>query len=300
MPNASLEVGPTSLLTPEGPASASITPSRRAILPLMGVGGYALAADSATAKTISTPGDGLIIDEVTYPSAGFDLPAYVARPEKAGRHAVVLVVSEIFGLHAYIADVCRRLARLGYVAVAPAFFARAGDPSGMSDWDQIRAIVATATNDQVMGDVGATIAWLSNQPFADLDRMGITGYCWGGAVTWMAVAEYEAIGAGVAWYGRLRGRPDAEEQRLWPIDIAADLKAPVLGLYASDDRGIPQADVDAMNAALKAAGGQSTIKVFPNTRHGFHADYREQYAPAAAHTGWAHLQSWFRRHGVAV
>jgi carboxymethylenebutenolidase len=286
------------LTRPEGPPTSL---SRRALLPAAVLTSYAVAAHDADAAAITTPADGLVTGMVSYPSQGFDLPAFMARPQgrgQAGGHfPVVIVVSEVFGLHAYIADVCRRLARAGYLAIAPAFFARAGDPSGLSDWNAIRAIVNTATNAQVMGDIEATLAFLDTQRHADMGRIGLTGFCWGGAVTWMASARFPQIKAGVAWYGRLRTRPDqAGEVRDWPLDVAGRLNGPVLGLYASDDSGIPQADVDAMNAVLKAP---SRIVVFPGTQHGFHADYRAQYNVRAAHEGWTQMLSWFGRHGLA-
>lgn len=290
----------TNLTRPDGPSSDASRLSRRGLLPALALTTYAVSALDAEAAPITTSSEGLTTGMVAYPSGDFSLPAFVARPARRGRFPVVIVVSEVFGLHAYIADVCRRLAREGCVAIAPSFFARAGDPSTLSEWNQIRAIVNTATNAQVMGDIAATIAWLKTQHFAISDRIGITGFCWGGAVTWMASSAFPEIRAGVAWYGRLRTRPDqAGEQRQWPLDVAASLNGPVLGLYASDDSGIPQADVDAMNAALAAApGNASRIIVYPGTQHGFHADYRAQYNPAAAHAGWTQLLSWFGRNGV--
>jgi carboxymethylenebutenolidase len=290
------------LIRPEGPIDLT-RPSRRALAGPALAGlftGYAAGAGPASAAAIVTPAEGLETGTVLIPSGGFGLPAYLALPERAvrGRRRlpVVIVVSEVFGLHAYIQDVCRRLARAGYAAVAPAFFARAGDPAPLSDWSQIRAIVNTATHVQVMGDLAATQAWLNGQSFASRQARAITGFCWGGAVTWMAAADLPGLRAGVAWYGRLRGRPDqAGEAREWPLDVAGRLRAPVLGLYADQDDGIPLADVEAMRARL-AAG--SEIRVYPDTRHGFHADYRPMYAPSAAHDGWARLLSWFARHGV--
>lgn len=294
----------TTLSRPDGPKDNAGRLSRRAILPALALTTYAVAAHDADAAPIVTPSDGLVTGMVSYPTHGFTLPAFHARPAGRGRFPVVIVVSEVFGLHAYVADMCRRLAREGYYAIAPSFFARAGDPSTLSDWDAIRAIVNTATNAQVMGDIEATLAFLASQRSVHATRIGITGFCWGGAVTWMASAAFPSIKAGVAWYGRLRTRPDqAGEQRDWPLDVAGRLNSPVLGLYASTDGGIPQADVDAMNAALearRAAGSTnpSTIMVFPDTQHGFHADYRTQYVPRAAQEGWARMLSWFGRHGV--
>lgn len=288
------------LATPDGPLPGHATTRRSLGLGLFT--GFALGAGPAMATAITTSAKGLETRAVTIPSGGFQLPAFIAMPDAAtrgrARLPVVIVVSEVFGLHAYIQDVCRRLAHQGYLAVAPGFFARAGDPAPLTDWSAIRAIVNTATNEQVMGDIAATLAWIGQQRFADARRVGITGFCWGGAVTWMAAARFDTLRAGVAWYGRLRTRPDqAGEQRPWPIDVAPQLKAPVLGLYADRDDGIPLADVEAMRAVLPAG---SEIKVYPDTRHGFHADYRPMYAPAAAHDGWVRMLSWFQRAGLAV
>lgn len=289
------------LTSPDGPDPARRLSRRALAAPLAGAfTGYALGAGPVQAAAITTPTDGLETALVRLPSGDFDLPAFLALPNRATlarrRLPVVLVVSEVFGLHAYIRDVCVRLARQGYAAIAPAFFARAGDPAALDDWAAIRAIVATASNAQVMGDIRATLAWLDRQPFAARRARAITGFCWGGAVTWMAAADVEGLACGVAWYGRLRTRPDqAGERRLWPVDVAPRLQAPVLGLYADTDDGIPLDDVAAMRAVLPAG---SEIRVYPGTRHGFHADYRPMYDPGAAHDGWTRMLSWFARHGV--
>ena len=217
----------------------------------------------------------------------------------------IVVVNEIFGIHAYIKDVCRRLAQLGYVAIAPDYFDRAGDPSELEDWDQIREIVQATPHDQVMGDTMGAVDWLKADTGVDGERLGVTGYCWGGAVTWMACAgEDTPFKAGVAWYGRLT-RPEPggfmpDEDRPWPLDVAGDLGAPVLGLYADTDRGIPLADVAALEGALADAGNPtgSLIIVYEDSEHGFHADYRRQYKESAAEDGWAKLQTWFKNVGV--
>ncbi len=292
---------------PEGLCPDQIAPSRRS-LGLATAGGlffatYAPAALSQAASPITTGTDGLVTADVTYRSAdGFDLPAHVARPEGEGPFPVIIVVSEIFGVHEYIRDICRRLAGAGYVAIAPAFFVREADPAPLSDMQAIMRIVAKAGYEQVMGDIQATLDWAATQAFADTDRVGITGYCWGGKVVWQAAARFEAIGAGVAWYGRLAPAADAspaqvEAGRPWPIDLAGDLKAPVLGLYGSEDGGIPNDTVHAMNAALKAAGQKdSQIILYDGAPHGFHADYRASYREADARDGWARLLDHFQAH----
>lgn len=275
------------------PQSPRLT--RRAVGGLL-FSGYAAAALAQSAEPVVTAEAGLTIEEVAYAAPdGFELPAYVARPQGPGPHPVVIVVSEIFGIHAYIEDVCRRLAHAGYAAIAPAFFLRAGDPAPLTDFAEIRTIVAAAGHEQVMGDVAATLDWLAARDWAS-DRIGVTGYCWGGAVTWMACARFAAIDAGVAWYGRLTP-PSAEagggEDRPWPIDVADDLKAPVLGLYAGEDRGIPLESVEAMRAALEAADAPAAIVVYPDASHGFHADYRASYDAGSAADGWRRLLTHF-------
>ena len=290
---------------PEGLGPDQIAPSRRATLGLGAVGSlffaaYAPAALSQSAQPISTPATGQTTADVSYPSAdGFDLPAYVARPEGAGPFPVVIVVSEIFGVHEYIRDICRRLATSGYVAIAPAFFVREADPAPLTDMQAIMQIVAKAGYEQVMGDIQATLDWAKAQAFADSSKVGITGYCWGGKVVWQACARFEALKAGVAWYGRLMPAATATEaQKLagqpWPIDLASALKSPVIGLYGSEDGGIPNDTVEAMNAALKAAGKRdSHITLYDGAPHGFHADYRASYREADAKHGWARLLEHF-------
>jgi carboxymethylenebutenolidase len=211
----------------------------------------------------------------------------------------VIVVNEIFGLHAYILDVCRRFARLGYVAVAPGFFDRAGDPAPLTDMAAIRKIVMTATDAQVMGDVGVTLTWLSAQPFVAARRIAITGFCWGGHVVWDACETFPQLRAGVSWYGQMAppsGAP-ADPSRIWPIDHVADLRCPVLGLYGGKDP-LSQA-VPAMRAALEGAGKTtSQIVVYDDAGHGFHADYRSSYNAADAADGWKRLLAFFAANGA--
>lgn len=286
------------LTRPDGPL-VEIAPSRRGLGAMAIFAGYAAAIAPVHAAAITTPEEGLITGMVSYPSGGFDLPAFIARPAARGRKPVVIVVSEIFGLHEYIRDVCRRLAREGYVAIAPAFFVRVGDPAPLTDFGAIMPIVGAASNAQVMGDIEATIAYLDSQNFVAKRRIAITGFCWGGTVVWMASALTARIKAGVAWYGRLVARPGATEARKYPTDLAGELKSPVLGLYAQNDSGIPLPTVEAMRTALTNAGNiKSKITVFPGTEHGFHADYRPAYNEAAAKDGWAQMLAWFRANRV--
>jgi carboxymethylenebutenolidase len=290
------------LLTPEG----NFDPTRRSIAASLFFAGYAPAALSSCASPVTTPGDELIEEDVRVAGAGgYSLPAYVARPSARGRKGAVIVVNEIFGIHDYIKDVCRRFAREGYVAIAPDYFDRAGDPAPLTDMAQIRTIVATANHEQVTGDTRGAAAWLRAQNFVKGDAIGITGFCWGGTVVWMAAAQIPEVKAGVAWYGRLvrpqAGSWGAEEERPWPYDIAATIHAPVLGLYAENDRGIPLESVEQMRAALMAADNptNSQIIVYPGVGHGFHADYRESYNAEAAADGWRRALAWFREHGVS-
>ena len=272
-------------------------PSRRDIAQGAAFVGYAAAIRPVNAAAITTPDTGLITGMVSYPSAGFDLPAFVARPAGRGAKPVVIVINEIFGLHDYIRDTCRRLAQAGYVAIAPAFFVRAGDPAGLTDFNAIMPIVAAATHAQVMGDIDATLAWLDQQSFVDRERIGMTGFCWGGTVVWMACAQNPRIKAGVAWYGRVLARAGSSEVRPWPVDVAPQLTRPVLGLYAEIDGSIPLESVDAMRTALQQSPSRaSQIIVYPGTQHGFHADYRPQYHEIAAQDGWARLLAWFGDH----
>lgn len=292
------------LTRPEGSEPQDFALSRRALAGVSAGGlffaGYAPAALASQAAPIRTDAEGLEVGDVTYPAPdGFAMPAYVARPHGDGPFPVVIVVSEIFGVHEYIRDVCRRLAKAGYAAIAPAFFVRVEDPAPLADMRRVQEIVAQAKYLQVMGDLAATMTWAAAQPWARAERTGITGFCWGGKVVWQACARFPELDAGVAWYGRLAPAAEATPEQMaagepWPLDLADDLHCPVLGLYGEADRGIPLPSVDAMNAALAAAGKtESGIHVYAAAPHGFHADYRESYREADARDGWARLLALF-------
>jgi carboxymethylenebutenolidase len=293
----------TVLTRPEGNLPTDFHLSRRGLAGLTAAGvftGYAPSVLAQDAQPVSTDDQGLETAMVSYPSAdGFDLPAYVARPEGQGPFPVVIVVSEIFGLHAYIQDVCRRLAKAGYAAIAPAFFVRVEDPAPLADMQRIQAIVAAAGYEQVMGDINATLEWASGQLWANVDKVGITGFCWGGKVVWQAAARFAAIDAGVAWYGRLAPSPTATPEQIaagqpFPVDLAGDLKGVVIGNYGGQDQGIPNDTVTAMQEALAAAGAtESGIKLYADAPHGFHADYRASYRATEAADGWARLLALF-------
>jgi len=260
--------------------------------------GFALAARPARAETITTDTRGLDAGEVTIPTSDGSIPAYRAKP-RSGTRPVVLVVQEIFGVHEHIKDVCRRLAKLGYVAVAPELYARQGDVSKMADVQEIVSqVVSKVPDEQVMSDLDATVGWIDKSGEGDAARLGITGFCWGGRIVWLYAAHSPKLKAGVAWYGRLEGAPDPLHPKN-PIDVAASLRAPVLGLYGGADQGIPPDSIERMRKALAATHKPSEIVVYPDAPHGFHADYRPSYRPQAATDGWKRLQLWFKKHGLA-
>jgi carboxymethylenebutenolidase len=261
-----------------------------------GVAGYTLAAGPLRAEVVRTPADGLDAGMVSIPAADRAIPGYRARPKAASGLPVVLVVQEIFGLHEYIRDVCRRLAKQGYLAVAPDLYVRHGDVSKLTSIDAIRPIVAKVRDEEVMSDLDATAAWAAGEG-GDAGRLAVTGFCWGGRITWLYAAHGPQPKAGVAWYGRLVGETsDATPQQ--PVDVAGKLRAPVLGLYGGADEGIPLDTVEKMRAAIAAAGSASRIEVFPDAPHGFHADYRPSYRRDAAEDGWRKMLAWFREHGA--
>jgi len=272
--------------------------TRRQVLVTSLATGFALAVQPVGAQTLTTDTEGLDAGEVKIPVADGEIPAYRAMPAKGGNFPVVLVVQEIFGVHEHIKDVCRRFAKQGYCAIAPELFARQGDVSKISDWKQIFAEVVSKVPDaQVMSDLDATAAWAGKSSNGDPRRLAVTGFCWGGRITWLYAAHNRNLTAGVAWYGRLKGLA-TELQPKYPFDVVADIGAPVLGLYGGKDQGIPLDDVEAMRAALKAAGKPSEIVVFPEAGHAFFADYRPSFRAEDAAAGWAACLAWFRQHGV--
>ncbi len=259
--------------------------------------GFAVATHPVTAQTIKTSPTGLVAGEVKIPVADGTIPAYRAIPASGTNFPVVLVVQEIFGVHEYIQDICRRFAKLGYLAIAPELYARQGDVSKLSNIEEIRTKVVSKVPDaQVLSDLDATVAWAAKSK-GDVNRLGITGFCWGGRIVWLYAAHNPKLKAGVAWYGRLVGE-STPLQPQYPIDVAASLKAPVLGLYGGKDEGIPLSTVEKMQQALKTAKQPSEIVVYPNAPHGFHADYRPTYQKQAAEDAWKRLQAWFKEHGV--
>lgn len=269
----------------------------------MGVG-FAAASDPVMAAAIETDFKGLKAGEQMIPVGSFQLPAYVSRPEKSkGSLPIIIVVSEIFGVHEYIADVTRRFAKLGYLAIAPEFFTRAGDPNAYGTVaDILTNVVAKTPDAQVLNDLQAALVWAGKNG-GDLKRVGVTGFCWGGRITWLA-ATLPQVRAGVAWYGRLVGEKTEGNPR-HPVDIASELKAPVLGLYGAADTGIPLESIDQMKTALAQAAAKngaakaSQFEVYPDAPHAFHADYRASYREGPAKDGWEKCLAWFKKMGVA-
>ena len=259
--------------------------------------GFAAAVQPIQAQTaISTPADGLVAGEVSIAIRGRTLAAYRAMPAGGSSLPTILLVHEIWSVHEYFRDLCRRLAKLGYLAIAPDLFARQGDVSRMQ-LDDIRKVVATVPDEQVMADLDAAAEWAAAHG-GDAARLGITGFCWGGRITWLYAAHSARVKAGVAWYGPV-AKPSTPLTPRQPVDVAAELKAPVLGLYGGADAGIPNDTVERMRAALAAAGKPSEIVLYPDMPHAFHADYRPTFRTEAADDGWQRMLQWFARHGVA-
>ena len=262
--------------------------------------GYALGAGPVMAQTaIKTPADGLSVAEVKIPVAGGEMPGYTAAPKKAGKFPVVIVIPEIFGMHEYQKDICRRLAKAGYFAITLDPYFRIGDLSKISEFKEVLAKANSLADTQMLADLDALVAFVEKQGKANAKRLGITGMCRGGRTVWMYTAHSKKIKAGVSWYGGLN--PTLPAQPLTPLDIADQLNAPVLGLYGGADQGIPIVMVERMRAALFAFGKdkQSPIHVYPDMPHAFHADYRPSYRKQAAEDGWKRMLAWFRKHGVA-
>jgi carboxymethylenebutenolidase len=261
--------------------------------------GFALAAQPVSAETITTDTKGLEAGEVKVPVPDGEIPAYRAMPAEGGPFPVVLVVQEIFGVHEHIKDICRRLAKLGYFAVAPALYARQGDVSKIEDFREIISkVVSKVPDSQVMSDLDATVAWAKGTGKAETARLAITGFCWGGRIVWLYAVHNPNLKAGVAWYGRLVGQPDELHPKN-PVDLAGALKAPVLGLYGGADAGIPAETVERMRAALKDANKTAEIVVYPDAPHAFYADYRPSYRKEPAEDGWKRMLEWFKKYGVA-
>jgi len=262
--------------------------------------GFALAVQPIQAQSvITTDTEGLTAGETKIPVSDGEIPAYYAMPAKGKNFPSVLVVSEIFGVHEHIKDICRRFAKAGHLAVAPEMFVRQGDVARLENIQEVFKIVQKKPDAEVMSDLDASVAWMKKNK-GNTSQLGLTGFCWGGRITWMYAAHNPKVKAGVAWYGRLAPPAQANPlQPKHPLDIAATLKVPVLGLYGGKDTGIPVADVEKMRAALKAANSKSDIVLYPDAQHGFHADYRPSYKKDDAQDGWKRLMEWFKKYGAA-
>ncbi|MGO9604179.1 MAG: dienelactone hydrolase family protein [Candidatus Binataceae bacterium] len=271
--------------------------SRRAFVVGSLAAGFALAVLPVSAETITTDSDGLVAGDIEIPVADGKIPGYRAMPAAGGPFATVLVVQEIFGVHEHIKDICRRLAKLGYFAVAPALYAREGDVARLSDIQEILKVVAKVPDAQVASDLDATVAWAKSTGKADTARLGIIGFCWGGRQVWLYAAHNPSLKAGAAFYGPL-DRPKTAMTPSNPIDLVQEINAPILGLYGGADANIPVTQIEQIRAALKAAGKPSEIVIYPDAPHGFNADYRSSYRPQAATDAWARMQAWFRKYGV--
>jgi len=260
--------------------------------------GFAAAAGPVHAEVIHTDASGLTAGEVKVPVSGGTIPAYRAMPAKGTNFPTVLVVQEIFGVHEHIKDICRRLAHLGYYAVAPSLYARYGDPSKYTDIKTlVEEVVRKVPDAEVLSNLDATVAYAAGDG-ADTDRMGLTGYCWGGRIAWLYAAHSDTLKAAAAWYGQLRGEPTGL-RTAFGIDLAPKLKAPVIGFYGGEDPGNPVSDVEMMRAALAKAGKTtSQVNLYMDAHHGFFADYRASYNEKDAKDAWAKMLAFFRKNGV--
>lgn len=272
--------------------------TRRSFIATAVGAGFALAVQPISAQTvIKTDTEGLLAGEIMVPAADRELPGYRAMPAGGSRLPTVLVIHEIFGVHEYIRDVCRRLAKAGYLAVAVDMYIRHGETAKMTNVQDILAgPVAEASDAEHMADLDATAAWAA-QNGGDPGRLAVTGFCRGGRTTWLYAAHNARLKAAVVWYGHWEGLPSSKRPK-WPSDLVDQLKAPVLGLYGGKDQGITADQVEDMQAALAKAGSKSQIHVYPDAPHAFHADYRPTYRKDAAEDGWKRLLEWLRQNGA--
>ncbi|UBF25489.1 dienelactone hydrolase family protein [Kovacikia minuta CCNUW1] len=257
--------------------------------------GFAIAVQPISAKVVTTDSAGLTAGAVKIPVKDGEIPAYRAVPSTGENFPIVLVIHEIFGVHEHIQDVCRRFAKLGYLAIAPEMFVRQGDVSKLSNIDEIRQITAKVPDAQVLSDLDATVDWAIKSAKGDGTRLAITGFCWGGRITWLYAAHNPEVKTGAAWYGRLVGKDTPLTPR-HPVDVASTLKVPILGLYGGKDTGIPLDTVEQMRDRLKASSSNSEIIVYADAPHAFFADYRPSYRETEAKDGWQRLQAWFKQH----
>lgn len=275
--------------------------SRRQFLASVGVtgaslAGFAIAANPVAAQVITTPTDGLTVTETTVPSAGFQVPIYEARPAAAGRYPVVLVIPEVWGMHEHIKDVARRFAREGFLAITFETYAREGGTLQLPDQPAVMKVANSVPDAQAMGDLDALVAYAKAHPAARPDRIGVTGFCRGGMYTLLFAAHNADVKAAVPWYGSIKPAKTPGIRDAGPLDVAAKITAPVLGLYGEADQGIPVADVKEMEAALKAAGKTAEFVIYPGAPHAFNADYRQSYRPEAAKDAWTRCVAFFNKY----
>lgn len=272
--------------------------SRRAFVVTSLASGFAAAAGPVSAAAITTDANGLVAGEVKVPTADGEMPAYRAMPASGGPFPTILVIQEVFGVHEWIKDMCRRFAKAGYYAIAPALYARQGDPAKYTDIPKLIAeIVVKVPTDEVMSDLDATVVYAKSTGKADTARLGVTGFCWGGFATWMYAAHQPALKAAVAFYGSSRKITDLTPQN--PEDVAQDVHCPVLAFYGGQDKSNPQELIDKRQKACTDAGKTCEVKLYPDAQHGFMADYRPSYNEAAAKEAWGLMLAWFKKYGVA-
>jgi carboxymethylenebutenolidase len=270
---------------------------RQALAALAAAGGYALAAEPVLAQAIKTDTQGIVTGTVNVAGAdGTPIPVYEAYPDKSGDYPVVLVISEVWGVHEWIKDVTRRFAKEGYYAVAPELFSREGGLAHVTDMDKIRSVVFGAPLKRVIGDLRAGVEYARKQPAAKGDKVGVTGFCWGGQMTLTFPAFYKDTKAAVAWYGPPARAQKDDPKPVTALDVAAEVPCPVLMLYGAADQGIPVPDVEKEAAALKAAGRTVDVHIYPDGPHGFFADYRPSYREAMAKDAWGKCLTFFQKH----
>ena len=260
------------------------------------IAGFAIASKAVAGEIIKTPADGLKVADGKINSGGFQLPIYEARPAKSGKYPVVIVIPEIWGMHEYIKDVVRRFAQRGFLAITFEPYARTGGVLKIEDREALMKVVNAVPDAQVMGDLNAIVAYAKKLSAARAERIGVTGFCRGGLYTLLFAAQNRGVKAAVAWYGEIKPAKAAGIRTLGPLDLAAQIKAPLLGLYGEADQGIPVADVKEMESALKAAGKTAEFVLYPDAPHAFHADYRPSYRENPAKDAWARCLAWFNKY----
>jgi carboxymethylenebutenolidase len=275
--------------------------SRRQFLAQMGaagavLAGFAIAAKPVAGEIIATSGEGLAVADSKVISKGFQVPIYEARPAAAGKYPVVLVIPEIFGMHEHIKDVTRRFAKEGFLSLTFEPYAREGGVLHLPNIESVRKVVDPVPDEQVMGDLDALVAYAKQHPAGRADRIGVTGFCRGGMYTLLFAAHSREIRAAVPWYGQLRPAKTPGVRTVGPLDVAAKINCPILGLYGGEDLGIPVSDVKEMEGALKAAGKTAEFVIYPGAPHAFFADYRPSYRAEAGKDAWGRCTAWFSKH----